>query len=102
MLETLKEFISKRIELFKMEAEEKAVLLFSFITFIVILLIAFIFFIIFFNIGIALYIGQLLGNYAYGVLIIAAFYLILIFITVLCRKSIKNKVSNYILKSFND
>lgn len=101
MLEILKEFISKKIELLKMEAEEKTVLIFSFITLFVIILIAFLFFILLLNIGVGLWIGSLLGNYAYGILIIAAFYFLLIFILLMARKSIKAKVANYILKSIN-
>ena len=101
MLETLKEFISKKIELLKMEATEKTVLIFSFITFLLVLLIVFTFFIILFNIGVGLLIGHLLGNYAYGILIVAAFYLVLVFLTLMARKTIKNKVANYVLKFLN-
>ncbi|SFH97854.1 phage holin family protein [Halpernia frigidisoli] len=101
MLETLKEFISKKIELLKMEAAEKTVMIVSFFAFLVVLLIVGILFIILLNIGVGLYIGHLLGNYAYGILIVAAFYLLIIIITIMARTSIKNKVANFILKSLN-
>lgn len=101
MLETLKEFISKKLELLKMEAAEKIVIIFSFLAFLMILVIVFVLFVILLNIGIGLYIGHLMGNYAYGILIVAAFYLIIIVMTILAKNTIKNKVSNFILKSLN-
>jgi hypothetical protein len=101
MLETLKEFISKKIELLKMEALEKTALIFSFLALLSIILIAFLFFILLLNIGLGLWIGSLLGNYAYGILIMAAFYLILILIALIARKSIKNNVASFVLKFLN-
>jgi hypothetical protein len=101
MLETLKEFISKKIELLKIEALEKTALIFSFLVLLSIILIAFLFFILLLNIGLGLWIGSLLGNYAYGILIIAAFYLILILIALMARKSIKNNVASFVLKFLN-
>lgn len=101
MLETLKEFISKKLELLKMEAAEKTVIFFSFIAFLSIITIAFILFILLLNIGLGLLIGDYMGNYAYGILIIAAFYLVIILITFLSKKTIKRKVANFVLKFLN-
>ena len=58
MIETLKRFVLKRIELLKIEAIEKASLSASKVTYIIILLVAFAFFIILFNFGIAFLIGK--------------------------------------------
>ncbi|VFA44098.1 phage holin family protein [Chryseobacterium indologenes] len=101
MIETLKRFVLKRIELLKIEAIEKASLSASKVTYIIILLVAFAFFIILFNFGIAFLIGKELNNYSYGFLIVAAFYLLLIIFTIILKKRIINSIANKIIKSFN-
>lgn len=101
MIETLKRFVLKRIELLKIEAIEKASLSASKVTYIIILLVAFAFFIILFNFGIAFLIGKELNNYSYGFLIVAAFYLLLIIFTIILKKLIINSIANKIIKSFN-
>lgn len=101
MIETLKRFVLKRIELLKIEAIEKASLSASKVTYIIILLVAFAFFIILFNFGIAFLIGKELNNYSYGFLIVAAFYLLLIIFTIILKKWIINSIANKIIKSFN-
>lgn len=101
MIETLKRFVLKRIELLKIEAIEKVSLSASKVTYIIILLVAFAFFIILFNFGIAFLIGKELNNYSYGFLIVAAFYLLLIIFTIILKKRIINSIANKIIKSFN-
>jgi hypothetical protein len=63
MIETIKEYASKRIDLLKIEATEKSSLSAGLITYFVVLLVAFAFFIILFNFGIAFLIGKALDNY---------------------------------------
>ncbi len=101
MIEIFKEFASKKIDLLKMEATEKTSMTVGTITFFSVIAVAFLFFIILFNIGIGLLIGYWLDNYAYGVLIVAAFYLLIIIIMFIARKSVTNFVADKIVKLIN-
>lgn len=101
MLEIIKEYAGKRLELLKMQATEKSVLTAGVITFGVLIFVFSVFFLILLNIGVGLWIGHALGNYAYGVLIVAGFYLLLMIITLLARKAIKNMVANLLIKALN-
>ncbi|MDC8103782.1 MULTISPECIES: phage holin family protein [Chryseobacterium] len=101
MIETLKEYASKRIDLLKIEATEKSSLSAGMITYLVVLLVAFAFFIILFNFGIAFLIGKALDNYSYGFLIVAAFYLLIMILVVLFKKRIVNTVADQVIKFLN-
>lgn len=101
MLETVKEFASKKIELLKMEATEKAAVSIGTIVFLSILGILSLFFIAILNIGLGLLIGYYIGNYAYGMLIMAGVYLLMIIIAVASKNTIKNKIADLIIKTLN-
>ncbi len=101
MFETLKEYISKRVDLLKLEATEKSSLFMGIIAFLIISLIAFSFFIILFNFGIAFLIGEALHNVSYGFLIVAGFYLLILILVIAMKKKIKNFVANFIIKFIN-
>lgn len=101
MVEIIKEYASKRIDLLKMEVTEKSSVTAGIITFIVLLSIAAIFFIILLNVGLGLLIGYWLGNYAYGMLIMAGIYLLIIIILFVARKSLQNTVADKIIKLIN-
>ena len=102
MLEVIKNYASKRFDLLKMEAAEKSVVTAGMLTVAILAGIAAIFFIILLNIGLGLLIGSYLGNYAYGILIMAGVYLLILLIIFVSSKAIKNKVADRILKSLND
>lgn len=102
MLEVIKNYAFKRIDLLKMEVAEKSVVTAGIITFAVLAGIAGIFFVLLLNIGLGLLIGSYLGNYAYGILIMAGLYLLILVIIFLSKNAIKNKVANSILKSLNE
>lgn len=97
MIETLKGYILKRIELLKIEAVEKTSLSAGTVSFIIILLISSAFFIILLNFGIAFLIGTELNNFSYGFLIVAGFYLLLIILTVILKRWIINFVANKVI-----
>lgn len=101
MIETIKEYASKRIDLLKIEATEKSSLSAGVVTYLVLMLVAFGFFIILFNFGIAFLIGKALGNNSYGFLIVAAFYLLLMFILMVFKKKIVNYVADQVIKFLN-
>jgi len=101
MIETIKEYVSKRIDLLKIEATEKSSLSAGIITYFVIMLVAFGFFIILFNFGIAFLIGEALGNQSYGFLIVAGFYLLIMILVMVFKKKIVNSVADQVIKFLN-
>ena len=102
MLDLVKEYASKRLDLLKMEATEKSSITAGTLAILIMLAIAGFFFIILLNFGLGLLIGSYLGNYAYGLLIMSGFYLLILLIVILARKSIKNSIANKIIKLLND
>lgn len=101
MIDLIKEYGIKRLELLKMEATEKASTG-SGITLVIILASVFLlFFMAILNIAAGFLIGHALGNYGYGFLIVAGFYLLLFVLVLILRKSIKNGVANKIIKLLN-
>lgn len=98
MIDTLKDYAEKRLELLKLEATEKSSLGAGNLVFIVLVSITLLFFIVLLNIGLGFWIGSLLGNYAYGLLIMAGFYLLLTLILFALRKTVLNSVAGSIIK----
>ncbi|RZJ49350.1 MAG: hypothetical protein EOO19_05660 [Chryseobacterium sp.] len=101
MIETIKEYTSKRIDLLKIQATEKSSISAGVIAYLVVLLVAFTFFIILFNFGVAFFIGKLLNNTSYGFLIVAAFYLLITLIVVTFKKRIINIIANKVIEFLN-
>lgn len=101
MIETIKEYASKRIDLLKIEATEKSSLSAGLITYFIVLLVAFAFFIILFNFGIAFLIGRALDNTSYGFLIVAGFYFLIMIFIVAFKKKIVNSVADQVIKFLN-
>ncbi|ODM52820.1 phage holin family protein [Elizabethkingia meningoseptica] len=102
MFDIIFDYIEKKIDLLKLEVSEKTVISAGFITFLICALIALIFFIVLFNIGIAFWVGKMVGSYSYGFFIVSGFYLLCLILIVIFRNSIKRAVANFILKSFNN
>ncbi|MEX0635998.1 MAG: phage holin family protein [Ferruginibacter sp.] len=99
LFEKAKDYVETRLELFKLKtalttSEVVAelvgrIVLILFITIVVVLL----------NIGMALWLGEVLGKNYYGFLILAGFYSLLSVILYIFRKKwIKSPVSNAIIK----
>jgi len=58
--------------------------------------------ILFLNLGVALWLGEIIGKIYFGFLIVAAFYVIVALIAhLILQKWIKNKFYNYIIKGYN-
>lgn len=102
MIHLLKQYANKRFDLVKMIAIEKTSISAGFITFGILAFFAALFFIILLNIGLGLLIGYYLGNYGYGVLIIAGFYLLILIILFLARKAIGAMVANKVIRAINN
>lgn len=101
MIETIKEYASKRIDLLKIEATEKASISAGVITYLIVSLVAFAFFIILFNFGLAFYIGKVLGETSYGFLIVAGFYLLIMLIIMIFKKRIINMIADKVIEFLN-
>ncbi len=102
MIELIKEYTEKRLDLLKLEVTEKSSLTAGKLLYIGSAVIAILSFIFLFNIGIGFLIGSLLGNYAYGLLIVALVYLISFFAILHYRKKIKDSFANWFIKLIND
>ena len=102
MLDLIKDYASKRVELLKMEATEKSSLAGGSIAFIAAFAFLFLFFFLLFNIGLGLLIGYYLDNYGWGVLIMAGFYLLLMLILFAAKKSLKMAVADKIIGIINN
>ncbi|WP_300674060.1 phage holin family protein [Soonwooa sp.] len=101
MIDLLKEYINKRIDLTRLEIIEKSSLSTGIVTFVLTMVVVFTFFIILFNFGIAFLIGQALNNVSYGFLIVAGFYLLIMIIVIAMRKKIITSVANNVLHFLN-
>lgn len=102
MVEILKEYINKRLELLKLNTAEKSSKAMGFFLFFVVIFIFGSFFILMLNIAIGLLIGHLLGNYGIGLLIMSLFYLILTIVAFVYRKKFTDQVAGEVLKFLND
>jgi hypothetical protein len=99
LLEKTIEFGDKSFELLKLKTLDKtSEVVSSFIPHIVkVLLIASLFF--FFNLGLAFWLGEILGNNSYGFFVVAAFYgVIVLFFHFFMHNWLKKIVCDYIIK----
>ncbi|MCD5969473.1 phage holin family protein [Riemerella anatipestifer] len=101
MINLLKNYAQKRLDLIKLEATEKMSIKAGNIAFLVILGIFFLFLFIFLNTGLAILLGYYMQNIAYGFLIVAGVYLLLIIFLLLFKNSVKEGIANVIIKSIN-
>lgn len=100
MVNLIKEYFEKRIELIKLNATEKTFKVIGASIPFIIIAVLFIFFLFILNVGLGLLIGNALENYAYGFLILAAFYFLLILLAYLLRNNIKNLIVNKAINNF--
>lgn len=98
MVEIIKDYATKRLDLLQLQFTEKASLSAGLIAFISVVLIAFSFFIILFNFGIAFLIGESLGNMSYGFLIVAGFYFLVMLIVFAIKKTIVKTIANQVIE----
>ena len=96
MIGLFKNYIEKRISLLKLETTETSVKVLSMAVYILLLVTLGICFFAFFCLGLGLVIGNLLGNYAYGMLIMASIFLVGLLVVFSQKKSIIEKVKEHI------
>lgn len=102
MLDLIKDYSTKKIELLKMEATEKSSVAAGSLVFFITLLVFILFFLILLSVGLGLLIGYYLENYGLGVLIMAGLYLLVIGILFASKKSLKDFVADKIINAIND
>lgn len=102
MIDLIKEYVTKRADLLQLQATEKSVTILGTVVYLVLLLFSVVFFTLLFLFGIGFLIGSYLNNYGFGLLIVAGIFLVLLIAVVVNRKTIKSKIANKILESFED
>jgi len=97
MIGLFKNYIEKRISLLKLETTETSVKVLSMAVYILLLVTLGICFFAFFCLGLGLVIGSLLGNYAYGMLIMASIFLVGLLVVFSQKKNLQKlkKKKNY-------
>lgn len=102
MIDLLKEYANKKLELMKITATEKSSVGSGFVIFLILASTFISFFVLMLNIAVGLLIGHSLGNYGYGLLIVSGFYLILFILVLIFRKTIMKSVANTIIDFLNE
>lgn len=93
------DYVDTRIDLFKLKAIDKSSEIASSLFAGIIVMIIILFFLLLLNIGIALWIGEMLGKYYYGFFVVAGFYGITGLVLHLFRgKWLKAPISDLIIK----
>jgi phosphoglycerol transferase MdoB-like AlkP superfamily enzyme len=99
LLEDATEYGKTSLEIVKLKAVDKSSEVLSSLVFQTILFVLLISFIVFVNLGLAIWIGKLLGQLYLGFFVMAAFYLVAVLIYYFFfQKKIKKQVSEYIIK----
>lgn len=98
LFDKVEEYVKTNIELVKLKATDKvADMVGAIITQITLVILAF-FFLLMLNIGIAFWLGTLMGATHYGFMVVAGFYALLVGVLFAFRKSIlKTPISNAII-----
>ncbi len=94
MIGLFRNYIEKRISLLKLETTETYVKVLSMTVYILLIVVFGIGFFAFLCVGVGLVIGNLLGNYAYGMLIMASIFLVGLLVVFSQKKSIIEKMKD--------
>ena len=99
LLHNAEGFAKTNIELIKLKAIDKGTDVFSAVTSSVIIGIVMLFFVSMTSFGAAMWIGESMGHYYYGFMIVAGFYLLLAIILVATNKVfLERSLNNYIVR----
>jgi hypothetical protein len=99
LLDVATDYGETSIELIKLKALDKTTNVVSSLVPLSIVIIFLLSFLLFVNLGIAFWLGEILGEIFYGFLVVAGFYIIAaIFIRIFLYKWIKRLVGDYIVK----
>lgn len=102
--ERVEQYVLTTVELYKLKALQKLAETATSIVTSLMMVIFGLFFLVFVSIGLAVYLGEVLGKMHFGFMIVAGIYLIFTLIVYALRaKVLKDKVSTYIVrKIFKD
>ena len=93
------DYVDTRIELFKLKTIDKSSEIVSSLFAGIVITILIIFFLLLLNVGVALWIGGMLGRFYYGFFIVAGFYLVAALVLYIFRnKWLKAPISDSIIK----
>lgn len=97
LFEKAEQYFKTTLGLYRLKAIDKATDVFaSFITRVVIFLFLTLFFVLM-TLGLALYLGDVLGKTCYGFFAVGGFYLLISVLLYLCRKSLEAVFNNYMI-----
>jgi Flp pilus assembly protein TadB len=103
LLDSVRDYIETRINLLKLKAIDKSSGIMSSVVSTIFVVIIATIFIVLLNIGIALWLGDLLGKAYYGFFVVAAFYVFIGIILYSSReKWLKTPITNSIVKNLLD
>lgn len=98
LIETTEAYAKTSLQLAKIHLQEILTRIISRLIIRLILVCVFLFFILLFNIGIALWLGEVTGSNYYGFFIVAGFYLVLGFIVhFFLQDPVKKSITNFIV-----
>ncbi len=102
LFERLKNYVENRIELLKLKAIDKSSSFASALITYVVVAVFFVLFFMFFNIGLALLIGDLLGRAYWGFFIIAALYVVVGIVLIKFKdKWVRTPLINMLVKALH-
>ena len=103
LIDKLKNYVETRIDLAKLKGINKASTILTLLISKVFIIIIAIFFILLASIGLALWLGDLLGKYYYGFFIVSGLYLIAGILVHVFRKSwLRPPIGNMLIKNLLD
>lgn len=94
LIEKIEQYGKTNIELYKLKAIDKSTDIFASLTSHIVVAFIIALFFILFTIGVALYLGDILGKSYYGFFVVAVFYAFLALIFTLLRKTVLEKFFN--------
>jgi len=98
LIDKSKKYINTSFELFKLSAVDKSSDVLSGLIYRLVIFILVTVFTVMFNIGIAIWLGEILGQTSYGFFIVAGFYLLIaLFIYIFREKLVKRPISEMIV-----
>lgn len=98
-----KDYLNTRLELIKLRAIKKGTRLFSAIFLFLFLAMMFILIMVLLSVGLALYLGEVLGGYHFGFFIVGGLYILIGALFLVYRKKLfQNPVSNWLIKNLMD
>jgi hypothetical protein len=98
LFEKAEEYTRTTVELMKLQAVDKAATVMSSLLSRVIVFIVFVLFAFLFNVGLSLWVGELLGATYYGFFVVSGFYLLVTIILYIVKdKVLKTPICNFII-----